>query len=89
MAHQHVLFVKTNHHTTNHDSFVIAYGDYLRKIRTVEPTASEFGLCDCTARRLSNHVHAQFEKAQLERAVSYYEGESSRYFSDTTCSGVR
>ncbi len=88
MAHQHVLFVKTKD-TTNHDSFTCAYWDYLRKIRISEPTASEFGLCECTARKLSNHIHAQFEKALLEKAVSYYEGESTRYVSDATCSGVR
>lgn len=88
MAHQHVPFVKTKD-TTNHELFVIATWDFLRGIRSVEPTGCEFDLCDCTARRLYNQCHADFEKAQIEKALSYYEGESPRYARHSTCSGVR
>jgi hypothetical protein len=51
---------------TNQESFTCAYWDWLRRIRTTEPKAADYGLDYQAGEALARRCHWEFEKGKIE-----------------------
>ena len=75
------------------EAFLCACWDYKHGIRKTEPTAKEFGLCECVATSLAVYCHAEFENSIVQKAIRDAQGGGVKAFHrkhrHAACSGMR